>query len=86
MTGEKRPLPTCQEVFEGLGEWCEGELPAGADKPYHEHLELCPPCGRIARTYRALPRVAASALEARMPEDAKGRLYQALAARLCQGR
>ena len=86
MTGEKRAIPTCREVFEGLGEWCEGSLPAHVEAPYHEHLDLCPPCGRIARTYQALSRVAASALETRMPDDAKGRLYQALAARLCRGR
>lgn len=84
MTGEKRAIPTCEEVLEHLGEWCEGELAAHVDEPYEEHLELCPPCGNLARTYRALPRIAGSALEARMPEDAKGRLYRALAARLCR--
>ncbi len=86
MTGEKRAIPTCQEVFEQLGDWCEGKLPAHAEEPYGRHLELCPPCGNIARTYQALPRIVTSALETRMPEDAKGRLYRVLASRLCRGR
>ncbi len=86
MTGEKRAIPTCEQVFEHLGEWCEGELAAHAEEPYEEHLELCPPCASFARTYRALPRVVTSALEAKMPQDAKARLHRVLAARLCRKR
>lgn len=84
MTGEKRAIPTCQEVFEHLGDWCEGQLPAHAQENYVRHLELCSPCANIARTYQALSRIATSALETNMPEDAKERLRRALAARVCR--
>jgi hypothetical protein len=83
MTAEKTAIPTCQEVFDLLGEWCEGSLPSRAEQPYHQHLQLCPPCASIASTYQALSRVATSALETTMPEEARERLRRTIAARFC---
>jgi anti-sigma factor RsiW len=83
MTCEKTAIPTCQEVFELLGDWCEGKLPAPAEQPYEQHLKLCPPCASIASTYQALSRIATSALETTMPEEARERLRRAVAARMC---
>jgi len=85
MSGESTAIPTCQEVFDRLGEWCEGRLPAEAERPYATHLQLCAPCASIASTYQALARVARTALRAEMPDDAKERLRRILAARLRGG-
>jgi hypothetical protein len=85
MSGEDTAIPTCQEVFERLGEWCEGRLPAGAEEPYATHLQLCPPCASIASTYQALARVARTALRTEMPEEAKERLRRTIAAKLRGG-
>jgi Putative zinc-finger len=81
MSVEQTPIPTCREVVEYLPDWAEGRLEALQLEPYHRHLELCPPCGNLARTYRALARVARSALQVEMPAEAKVRLGQLLRSR-----
>jgi hypothetical protein len=85
MSERKTAIPTCQEVVDHLGDWCEGHLPDDAAEPFAEHLHLCPPCSSIASTYQALSRVARAALEVKMPPEAKERLRQKLAARLRGG-
>ena len=85
MSGEKTEIPTCQEVVDRLGDWCEGRLPEGAAGPFATHLDLCPPCANIASTYQALSRIARAALDVDMPPDARERLRRVLAARLRGG-
>jgi anti-sigma factor RsiW len=79
--GEQHPLPTCREVFDHLSDWAEGRIPEADAEGYRRHLELCPPCGSLARTYQSLARVARSALEVKMPEEARHRLWQLLQSR-----
>jgi hypothetical protein len=85
MSDERTAIPTCQEVVDRLGDWCEGRLPEGAAGPFATHLDLCPPCACIANTYQALSRLARAALDVKMPEEAKERLRRKLAARLRAG-
>jgi hypothetical protein len=85
MSGEKTEIPTCQEVVDRLGDWCEGGLPEDAAGPFATHLDLCPPCANIASTYQALARIARAALDVKMPDEAKERLRCKLAARLRGG-
>lgn len=82
MSGHTHSIPTCREIVDQLPDWAEGQLPEAAEEPYRRHLDLCPPCGDLARTYQALARVARAALEVRMPEAARQRLQAALRARL----
>jgi anti-sigma factor ChrR (cupin superfamily) len=86
MSEETTAIPTCREVVEHLGEWCEGQLEPGEEKPFALHLQLCPPCADIANGYQALARVARAALAVEMPEDAKERLRRRIAARLQDNR
>jgi anti-sigma factor RsiW len=77
----EEPLPTCREIVDRLGDWVEGRIAAGEAEGYRRHLELCPPCGSLARTYQSLAGLARTALEVRMPEPARQRLWQLLRSR-----
>jgi hypothetical protein len=81
MSSEDPTLPSCKEIVEGLPDWAEGRLDDLHQEPYERHLELCPPCGNLARTYRALAQVARSALAVEMPPAARDRLRKRLLAR-----
>lgn len=80
--GEPENLPTCQHVVACLPEWSEGELAPGEEEPFERHLVVCPPCGDLARTYRAVGEVARAALQVQMPPAARERLGRLLRARL----
>jgi hypothetical protein len=80
-TGEQHPLPTCREIVDRLPDWAEGRIPEQDAEGYQRHLELCPPCGSLARTYQSLARVARASLEVTMPEPARQRLWQLLRSR-----
>lgn len=82
MSEESTAIPTCREVVEHLGDWCEGRLPPGELRPFAVHLELCPPCAHIASGYQALARVARSVLAVEMPAEAQERLRSRIAARI----
>ncbi|HEY7725063.1 MAG TPA: zf-HC2 domain-containing protein [Anaeromyxobacteraceae bacterium] len=75
-------LPSCREVVDGLPEWSEGALGGGAREPYERHLEVCPPCGSLARTYQAVGALARAALDVEMPPRARERLRRALLRRV----
>lgn len=81
MIGSASRAPSCREILDRLADWAEGHLGDGDEEPYRHHLELCPPCGSLARTYRALPAVARAALAAEMPGEARDRLRRLLLAR-----
>jgi anti-sigma factor (TIGR02949 family) len=78
---DSEALPTCREVVDHLPEWAEGTLPESAEASYVRHLEVCPPCGDLARSYQAVAEVARAALAVEMPEDARRRLRARLQAR-----
>jgi hypothetical protein len=78
----EQTVPTCREIVDGLPDWAEGKLESTQREPYQRHLELCSPCGSLARTYQALARVARGALHLEMPPEAKERLRQFLHSRL----
>jgi anti-sigma factor ChrR (cupin superfamily) len=77
-------LPTCRDVVEMLVDLGEGALTEERVQAVAYHLKLCPPCSEVAATYEALPRVVRTALEHEMPQDAKRRLQDAIAARFCR--
>jgi len=85
MSAEETPLPTCKEVVELLPDWAEGSLESVRREPYERHLDLCPPCGHLARTYQALARVARTSLQVEMPPAAKERLRKLVLSRLRSG-
>jgi anti-sigma factor ChrR (cupin superfamily) len=85
MSAEETPLPTCREVVDLLPDWAEGRLEPVRQAPYQRHLDLCHPCGDLARDYQALARVARASLEVEMPAAAKERLRRFLLSRLRSG-
>ncbi len=85
MSERRTAHPTCREVVDQLDAWSEGQLPDSASAPFARHLDLCPPCARIASGYRAVTQAARAALAVAMPSDAKARLARVLSRRLRGG-
>ena len=45
------PSPMCQEVFAGLSEYIDGELPEAVCEAIRAHNGNCPPCEAFMETF-----------------------------------
>jgi len=67
---------TCQEVFEFLMAYLDGDLPEGERTTFETHLAACPPCVAYLETYQDAVRLGKEACcgpeeaaPARAPEE-----------------
>jgi len=58
-----QPALTCREFVDFLDRYLSGELPAGAEAAFNNHLACCPSCVAFMKTYRETQALAQRAFE-----------------------
>ena len=76
-------MDTCLQVIGVLTEYLEGDLPAGDNRVFEQHMDGCRPCHAFFRTYRKGSDLARRALRPEdIPPELRQRVHDYLRARL----
>ena len=72
---------TCQVLYDFLGDYLDGTIPADQRREFEAHLALCPCCRNYLDSYRATVRVCRAAEPATLPQMPPALIQAILASR-----
>ena len=69
---------TCKDLLDFLDDYTEGALPAGEQRRFEAHLDVCPPCQDYLSSYRTTVGLTQEAYQDEACEDLPEDLVRAI--------